>query len=47
MIDQIAQSNYTDAEQHFHSLMNDKVADALASEKEQLAKSLFNSKTED
>lgn len=46
MIKDIASKNFVDAENKFQSVMNDKVADALAQAKERLSKTLFNDKGE-
>lgn len=44
MINDINNKDFVDAETKFQSVMNDKVADALANAKETLAKNLFNKK---
>ena len=46
MIKDINDKNFVDAENKFQSVMNDKVADALAQAKERLSKTLFNDKGE-
>jgi hypothetical protein len=44
MINDIANKDLVSAETKFQSVMNDKVADALATAKETLSKTLFNDK---
>ena len=44
MIKDINKKDFVNAEVKFQSVMNDKVADALANAKETFAKNLFNNK---
>jgi hypothetical protein len=44
MINDIAKKDFVNAEVKFNSVMNDKVADALANAKETLAQGLFKDK---
>lgn len=46
MIKDINNKDFVSAENTFQSVMNDKVADALANAKETLSKTLFNDKGE-
>lgn len=46
MIKDINNKDFVNAEVKFQSVMNDKVADALATAKETLSKTLFNDKGE-
>mgnify|MGYP005988914185 CR=1 FL=1 len=46
MINDIKDKDFVNAEVKFQSVMNDKVADALATAKETLSKTLFNDKGE-
>lgn len=46
MIKDINKKDFVNAEVKFQSVMNDKVADALATAKETLSKTLFNDKGE-
>lgn len=46
MIKDINNKDFVSAENKFQSVMNDKVADALANAKETLSKTLFNDKGE-
>lgn len=41
LVDNIVDKDFVSAENQFQSIMNDKVADALANEKERMAQNLF------